>query len=355
MKIRQLAVLLLVSAGCLRSPQAVESPTEFTEGYISVFEKYESKCPYFAHKAFDWKALGYTYFDLVAECSTEDEAIDLISDMLAELQDPFIRIIRNYGGGNRGVTYPFTREYYSNYDMDVLVENYLEPNGWAGWEDGYVQGFGWCDPSVLPYFFLDTLPTSEYTSAALDSLDVFIVNCIALDVPAVIVDVRMNPFGCSENLFGSSGMSFMGRFTGKSRPGAIYRSRDGLEYDMYIDRRPAVFQAGAQHYTGTVIVLVGENCISWSENMLANFINFPNVVLVGDTTGGSVSTGYEVSVTQHCRCTVVSGTILTYDKLWIEGAGLPPDIFVEATEADFAAGVDPVLDYAISMLNGYSR
>ena len=316
MRIRQLTVLLLVSAGCLHSPQAVEEPGEFTDGFINIFERYEEKCPYFAHKDIDWQERGYQYYPLAGECSTESELIELITDMLTELHDPAIAITRcDDEGMPIEVTYPFSVEYESNYDMDVLVEHYLEPNGWAGWEDGYVQGFGWCDPSVLPYFFLDTLPTSGYTDAALDSLDVFVASCIELDVPAIIIDVRMNPFGFMENLFGSSGLSFMGRFTEKSRPGAIYRSRSGPEYDMYEDRRPAVRSTGLQQYTGSVVVLVGENCAGWSENMLANFINFPNVVLVGDTTGGSVSYCGSASVSDHYRYGYVKRTILTYDKL----------------------------------------
>jgi hypothetical protein len=351
MKIRQLTILLLVSAGCLHSPQAVEEPGEFTAGFINIFERYEGKCPYFAHKDIDWGERGYLYYPLAGECSTESELIEILTDMLAELQDPAISITRYDDEGEPvEVIYPFTTEYESNYDMDVLVEYYLEPNGWAGWEDGYEQGFGWCDPSVLPYFFLDTLPTSVNTETALDSLDVFVASCIELDVPAVIIDVRMNPFGFSENMYGSSGVSLIGRFTEKFRPGAIYRSRSGPAYDMYEDRRPAVSAAGSHQYTGTVVVLVGENCTGWSENMLANFINFPNVILVGDTTGGSVSSCGSVYFTDYCKCGYVKRTILTYDKFWIEGAGLPPDIFVEATQADFAAGIDPVLDYAIGML-----
>ena len=52
-------------------------------------------------------------------------------------------------------------------------------------------------------------------------------------------------------------------------------------------------------------------------------------------------------------CTVPFTTVLTYDKHWIEGNGIYPDILVNTSEADFAAGVDPVLDYAIEMLGSF--
>lgn len=343
-----LTIPLLIFLGCLHSPQAVEDPVLDMEGFIDVFEGYEEYCPYFAHKEIDWKELVAIYYPTVSQCETEDEYIEVIIEMLAELQDAAIYLSKYDELGELLETvYPYIQEFDINYDMDVLVESYLEPNGWAGWEDGYYEGFGWCDPSVLPYVFLDTIP-DFFHPQALDSLDAFVAECIALDVPAVIIDVRMNPYGGSG--VHSCGHELMGRFTDHSRAVAIYRSRSGPEYDQYWDDRPAVFPAGSQQYTGTVFLLVGENCNDKSENLTANFMNFPNVVLVGDTTRGSVSSLFSVSVTENWRCRVVRETILTNGKHWIEGAGIPPDVFVEATEADFAAGADPVLDLAIEML-----
>ncbi len=84
-----------------------------------------------------------------------------------------------------------------------------------------------------------------------------------------------------------------------------------------------------------------------------NLINFPNVVLVGDTTGGSVSALSNVEIADLWYTQVVQKTILTYQKHWIEGAGIPPDFYVKSTESDFAAGIDPVLDFALELLEEY--
>ena len=333
----------LVFLGCLHSPQAIEEPGTDIQGFIDIFETCESKCPYFAHKGIDWKEMGAHYYPLAVQCETQDELLEVIAEMLAELHDPAISLLKYDDFWEIIETiYPYTREYEMNYDRDVLIDHYLELNGWAGWEEGYSNGFGWCDPAVLPYAFMDTI-----AMLIIDSLDAFVAECIELDVPAVILDIRMNPF------VSGRGSEFMGRFADKSYPGAIYRSRSGPEYDQYQDLRPAVYPAGPSQYTGTVILLVGENCRNMSENMTANFINFPNVVLVGDTTGGSVSALSSVKVNGDWYAKVPAGTILTYDKHWIEGAGIPPDFYVEATETDFAAGIDPVLDYAIEMLEEY--
>ena len=341
---------VLVFVSCLHNPQTVEQPGTDIEGFIAVWEAYEVYCPYFAHKDMDWKEIGESYFAMASDCETQDELREVIIEMMAEIEDPAIYLFKRDEYWEIIETiYPYTSEYEANYDMDVLVENYLEPNGWAGWEDGYYRGFGWCDPAVFPYVFFNTI-TDSLSTKTFDSLDVFIADCIELEVPAIILDVRMNPHG-SYDIYGSCGHGLMGRFAAKAYPGAIYRSRSGPEYDQYCDVRPAVYPAGPAQYTGTVILLVGENCSDKSENITANFINFPNVVLVGDTTRGSVSRLASREISDDWFCKVTYQTILTYDKDWIEGAGIPPDIYVEATEADFAAGIDPVLDYAIGMLD----
>ncbi len=339
------ALPVMLFLGCLHSPQSLDVLSPDMEGFVSLFVRYEERCPYFAHKELDWAAHMGNYYPLASQCETEDEMAEVVADMMTVLQDPVI-CLRKYDelGTVIEEVYPYSREYEKNYDMDVLVEHYLEPNGWAGWEQGYIEGFGWCDPALLPYIFMNTMPN---VPSVLDTLDAFITECIALNVPAVIIDVRMNP----HSGLSYCGRDLMGRFAEKAYPGAIYRSRDGPEYDSYTDNRPVVYPAGPAQYKGTVIVLVGENCRGRSENMLASFINFPNVVLVGDTTGGSVSRFSLTQITDHWSCASVYRTILTYDNHWIEGAGLPPDIYVETTEGDFAAGVDPVLDYAIEMLN----
>lgn len=345
-----LAFPLLLFLGCLHSPQALEEPGTDTQDFINVFEAYEERCPYFTHKDMDWKEIGEIYYPLAALCETQDELRGVIAEMLVELQDPAIYLYKtNEFGEIVETAYPYIQEHETNVDMDVLVEQYLEPNGWAGWEEGYSHGFGWCDPAILPYAFLDSIVGYDFLPEP-NSLDPFIAECIELDVPAIILDIRMNPYVTSSS---ESGHQLMGRFAAKSYPGAIYRSRSGPEYNQYTDIRPAVYPAGPLQYTGTVILLVGENCNQDSESMTANFINFPNVVLVGDTTRGSVSSMSYVSIADDWYCKVVCTTTLTYDKFWIEGAGIPPDIYVEATDADFAAGVDPVMDYAMAMLEDY--
>ncbi len=349
--IRQFVLCSLLFTGCLHTPYAIEKPIVDMEGFVSVYERYQEDCPYFVHKGINWIEIMEDYYTEATLCENEDELAEVVGDMLAELHDPVIRLEKRVWIGMELVLVdsilPYVQEYDVNYSMDVLEEEYLEQYGWAGWEEGYVGGFGWCDPALLPYMFMNRIPSS---GADMDSLDAFIAECIELDLPAVIVDIRMNPTGRVDGMTGICGKEFNGRFAAKTYKGAISRTRSGSGYDQYYDIHSTFFPSGPAQFTGTVILLVGENCCRAAENMAASFMNFPNVVLVGETTRGSVSSYNNCLFTDSWKARVIYRTLLTNDKVWIEGNGIPADHIVEATEADFAAGIDPVLDYAIEML-----
>lgn len=342
-----LAVIVLLSLGCLHEPEMVHEPKIDIAAFVSVWELFEKDYPLFVYKDINWMDVGDAYYSRAEEVETSEEMMMLAAEMMAELQDPALFIITPA----EDTIWTYEREYQSNVDMSVLMENYLQPNGYAG----NVGGFAWCDPDVLPYAYFDTIPA--YGDSVLEYFDAFIEQCVLSEVPAVIIDVRMNPVG-KRTGDGWYDQSVMGRFLDYSRAGAIYRYRLGPEYYQYGDLHPAIDVAGQFQHTGTVYVLAGGGCTQAAEDFAANMENFPNTVLIGENTAGSSSnTNRESFFTgvESDRWTVSIGymTILTHDHQWVEGVGVEPDIVVEATEADFAAGVDPVMEYAMNLLDQY--
>lgn len=59
-------------------------------------------------------------------------------------------------------------------------------------------------------------------------------------------------------------------------------------------------------------------------------------------------------VTNCWYVTCPSRTILRPDSSVIEGVGIVPDVVVETTEADFASGIDPILESAFESLGAQS-
>ncbi len=62
----------------------------------------------------------------------------------------------------------------------------------------------------------------------------------------------------------------------------------------------------------------------------------------------SIPTTFISSSDIHVR--IPKTTIYLRDGNWLEGNGMAPDIFVETTPADLAAGTDPVFEYALELI-----
>ena len=78
----------------------------------------------------------------------------------------------------------------------------------------------------------------------------------------------------------------------------------------------------------------------------------PNVLVAGDTTGGSSGNPQTYQLGGGWTYTVSTWIEYTAQRQVIEDRGIDPDIFVPTSAADFQKGIDPVLDWAIQYLGG---
>jgi carboxyl-terminal processing protease len=110
-------------------------------------------------------------------------------------------------------------------------------------------------------------------------------------------------------------------------------------------------EAGADAFTGPVVLLVDEGTASTSEIFAAGLRDLGRVTIVG----GRASAGAALpSVIEE----LAGGAVLQYvvgdyqspKGTIVEGIGVVPDVLVPETRADFAAGRDPVLEAAIGQL-----
>ena len=338
------AALSILFTGCLHSPVAPQESSDFIEDYMEIWFSYQWEYPLFMYKEIDWLEVGNEYYSRVNECNTREEFYLVLEDLLAILQDGTIRFETweedpLIPAPPESYVYPWQNEYTPNVDHDVLVDNYLQQYGLQVCS----LGVACCDPELLPYLMVNQTPYGE----SLEFIDTFIARCNELSLPAVILDLRVqnNRYGMSDSL--------PGRFTESTYTSVILRSRAGPDYWNYYDEVQAVRRAGPEQFTGTVYVLMGEQNCGSAEILCAELSYNPNVVLIGDRTMGSVSFTQTRSTTSHISFGIPKQTVLMRDGTWIEGVGVPVDVYVETTPGDFASGVDPVLEYVIEQLDQY--
>jgi carboxyl-terminal processing protease len=130
--------------------------------------------------------------------------------------------------------------------------------------------------------------------------------------------------------------------------------KDGIvAYEVYGDGRRETFKASGKGLATEIplIVLVNEGSASASEIVAGAIQDLGRGKLVGATTygKGSVQVWNDLLNNQGAvRITVARW--LTPNGRTIQGIGLTPDVEVQMSEEDYAAGKDPQLDKAIELL-----
>ncbi|MBN2292266.1 MAG: hypothetical protein JXM70_07570 [Pirellulales bacterium] len=166
------------------------------------------------------------------------------------------------------------------------------------------------------------------------------------DTKGLIIDLRFNGGG-SESL----GVQIAGRFLDRQRVYSLSRYRNGPKHtDLGPKHERAYAPSGPWHYTGPVIVLIGQRTMSSAESFALMLAQCPQVTTMGDRTAGSSGNPSQVRV---------AGDILVNLPRWIDmdpagkpidAVGVPPDVMIQTTEDDFADEKDPVLEAALKNL-----
>ena len=320
-------------AGCFHNPSAANTPGEYYDMFALVWEDYEANYPEFTLKDIDWKELFSHYSPLAEQAeSTEELVMDVLLPMLTELKDVHIWFYRPDGT----IMSTYLIDIEPNYDQTVLMENYLWPNDF----NGYVDNVGYCNPDSLPYLLINIWTIT----LNLERIRTFLE--LAADKPAVIIDIRMNSGGNNSLCGEVSGM-----FTSIACPAYYCRFRNGPGYDNVYYYPVTTYPDNEICYNGTVYLLIGEQSASSSEDFTLHMDNIENVVMIGDTTMGIGCCPNPLGLADGWKVNTIIWSSWTTDYTPVEWNGIPPDIYVEATEEDFAQGIDPVLEYAIYLIN----
>jgi carboxyl-terminal processing protease len=99
-----------------------------------------------------------------------------------------------------------------------------------------------------------------------------------------------------------------------------------------------------------MVVLVNEGSASAAEIVAGALQDLDRAKLVGITTYGKGSVQSVNPLSNEGSVAITSAEWLTPNKRLIQGIGLIPDVYIELTQADFDAGLDPQLDAAVETL-----
>ncbi len=330
---------VLTSMSCLFNPVDLGDHDSFRTEFDLVWDVFNSTYIGFMFTDADWDEAYSQYSGSTDSMETQDDFISMLMDMLVCLEDSHVYL---WNSETDSYLHPWLPELKPNYDIDVLFGylDSLSSDGFTSFQYDSLWGYCFIDDSI-PYIMIDSWSSfmnPELLISLLDTLP---------ETRAMIIDIRMNGGG-----LGTAVVDFARFINGELRTGyfRVFKAGPG-HYDLATPV-PVLIPTRPDFISVPIMVLIGEGSMSASEVFASICDEIPGIVLTGDTTAGLTNYchyeeaihllpgGWRVYVPD---CTVLRADTVTY----IQGNGVPPDICIEASEADFEAGTDPVLEYAI--------
>ncbi|MBN1433285.1 hypothetical protein JW921_00895 [Candidatus Fermentibacterales bacterium] len=328
-----LASCLTVS--CLDDPVDLGGHDDYLAQLELIWNQYDRLFVGFVYTgAVDWDEVFEEYSARTDTVTTQASFIYLMSEMLSELEDAGICLV--FAGDP---IVPWQPDVEASYDWDVLWQNYLEPAGFEWFEEGW---WGYCVMDSVPYILIAEWNDMIY-GGYLDE-----VLAQHPDAPAVVIDQRPCGGGSVERIG-----QVARRFNDQTRIAYYTLYRKGPGREDLSEPEPRHVYTLPSWYEGPVAVLIGEDCYGAPELFACMADELPNAVLIGDTTMSEVTTPAVYALPGGSSYSVPVETILRADSSsWLQVTGVAPDIFVPATPEDFAAGRDPILEFALLWARG---
>lgn len=323
-------IAFLALTACHDVPEYSDTPSGNFEALWTALD--EHYC-FFSYKQVDWQAIHDRYAAKVTDDMTQEELFIVCSDMLKELRDGHTNLISSFDTSR----YWIWEQYPQNYDERLVEEHYLH--------------FDYRRTSGIDYRILDNNYAymhyaSFSTTIGEGNLD-NVLSSLAL-ADGLIIDVRDNGGGIITNA-----ETLVARFIDERVLAGYICHKTGPAHDAfsepyayYID--PA---KGRVHWNKPVVVVTNRATYSAANNFVSIMKSLPNVIVVGDTTGGGCGMPFTSELPNGWSVRFSAAPIYDSDKLLTEYGVEPTDGYkVDMSDSDRSAGVDTILECAFDAL-----
>lgn len=330
-------LLVACGGGSSGSPASPPIPTSSAlDLFDEMWSDFDVNYSFFDLKEIDWNDSRTRFRSQLSSTSTNNELFHLLSSMLLELEDAHVRLDTPIGAS---VYTGWFDQFPVNFDESVVTATYLGASAMMSPQVNML--FGRIDADI-GYLRVHTLGGTGH-GADID----FVLSQLG-GIRALIVDLRSNDGGNDQN-----GEAVAARFADMTRLYRRVRFRDGPnhgDFGPFLDS--FVSPAGPQSFQGPVAVLTNRGTISSAESLVLAFAVLPNVVSVGDFTGGGSGNPVQRMLANGWQYTVSRWIEFRPDGTTFEGVGIEPDIRVDISSTDAAALRDTIMDAAIVNLRG---
>ncbi len=281
---------------------------------------------FFKEKGIDWDSIHAVYQPQFNYGMSESQQLEVLGNMLAELRDGHVNLFASFDYSRY---WGFHENYPKNYS-DSLVRVYL--------------GTDYRISNGMRYRILDDnigylrVPTFENSFGAgnLDDIFLYLQPCLGL-----IIDLRDNGGGML-----TSAESLAARFTDKETLVGYMRHKTGKGHEDFSGLEKQVLKpAKGIRWHKPVVVLVNRSVFSAANEFVKYMRHFPDVVIVGDRTGGGAGLPFSSELPNGWSIRFSACPIYDTDMRSTED-GMDPDVSVGLSSGDIDRGIDSMIEKA---------
>ncbi len=328
---RKLLVCLTLSIACLRcesqnkNGSALSNPEKVFEEYWQLMDDHYA---FFELRKVNWKQQYSKFRPKVNASTTDDELLQILSEMISPLKDGHTSIyykgVRHRSGGHAPIW-----DQAGN-AKSIVKKNYLK--GVFKERAGGVITYGWLNATTG---YIGITAMEGYSPDEIDPVLVELQGASHL-----IVDVRFNGGGYDE-----TSLRMADRFADKPRLAyskeTFYKGKMNEHKDLYIRPHPSLA------FNGELILLTNQASFSAAEMFIMAMTTLPNCTVIGENSAGAHSDVMQSTLSNGWRVGLSNQVYTMPDGKVYEMIGIPPDIFVKGS---YEGGRDAILEHALSTL-----
>lgn len=290
---------------------------------------------FFEEKDLDWKSLSAEYRDKLDPGMRDLEFFNICAALLDELKDGHVNLVSRFNTS-------YYRQWWSDYPQDFNLRTLQE----------YYLRFDYMQTSGISYKVLnDSIGymycpsfSSPISETGLDYILAYLYKCKGL-----IIDIRNNGGGLLTNV-----PTLVGRFIDRKVLGGYIRHKTGPGENEFSKPYPIEYEPCAEgriKWEKPIVVLTNRSSFSAANDFASVMKSLPGVRLIGARTGGGGGLPFSSELPNGWSVRFSACPISNEKDENIEHGVEPSEgCELHATSEQLAAGVDPILDFAINYL-----
>ncbi len=319
-------ILLTTLASCIDEEEFANTPQGNFEALWKIID--EHYC-FFDYKAetlgIDWDEVHRRYRPQ-ADGATSTQLFEVLTNMLSELQDGHVNLSTSFDYGRN---WSWKEDYPTNFS-DTLYRKYM------GTDYRLVSG--------IEYRILDDniafMRIASFDTAIgegnLDDVLFYFMGCRSL-----IIDIRSNGGGSL-----TTAKALAERFTNEKILAGYMKHKTGTGHNDFSSPEPQYLEPSSRmHWQKQVFLLTNRGVYSAANEFVMYMKQCPNVVVVGDKTGGGAGLPFNNELPNGWGVRFSACPTYDPDGNCIEH-GIEPDVEAAITDADVSNGRDTIIETA---------